>query len=113
MQSAMSSGGEMLALMRNLRQQGRFAAERDPEGNLSGIRVTRINQGSALSDLGVRVGDRISAVNGVPLAGQNAGIGVMASLVAGNDAVLTVEDESGRGREVVIPSAVLDSLRPQ
>ncbi len=104
-----NSGAEMLGVMRSMSSLGRFAADRDDEGRLNGIRVTRINDGSPLGDLGVQVGDRVAAINGIPLGGDTPGLGAIATLADGSDPVLTIEDASGRQREIVLPRSVLDA----
>ena len=110
LQAGASSNAEMLGLMRTMSQLGRFALERDVEGNLSGIRITRFAEDSPLGELGIEIGDRVAAINGIPLMGQEAGLGAMASLAAGGDPVLTVQDASGRSREVVLPRGLLEGL---
>jgi type II secretory pathway component PulC len=108
LQVGASSNAEMLGLMRTMSQLGRFALERDVEGNLSGIRITRFAEDSPLAELGIEIGDRVSAINGIPLMGEGAGLGAMASLSSSGDPVLTVQDASGRSREVVLPRSILE-----
>jgi len=109
-QGQLGSNAELLNIMRILSPVGRFAADRAEDGSINGIRVTRIYENSPLGDLGVAVGDRMLAINGIPLGGEAAGLGALASLADGSDPILTIEDSTGVQREIVVPRGLTRGL---
>ena len=113
MAQASGQDAAMVAVFRQLGSQLVGNVERDANGRLSGFRVQRVNEGSALQDLGLQPGDSIRGINGQSLAAEGAAVQLFASFSGGADARLTVQDASGQSRELVVPRTVLQRLMLQ
>ena len=74
-----------------------------------GVRVTDIVSGSSAAAAGVRVGDRITAVDGVPTPDTAALVVAVRRRAAGQRVVVTVVRD-GRSRRL---GAVLDRAEPE
>jgi general secretion pathway protein C len=112
---AQASGPDaaMTAVFRQLGSQMVGSVERDANGRLAGFRVQRINEGSALQDVGLQPGDSIRGINGQSLSAEGAAVQLFASFSGGADARLTVQDQNGQSRELVLPRATLQRLMLQ
>ncbi len=60
------------------------------DGQIVGLTVTRLAEGTLLSDAGLRLGDVITAVNGTPIDGMAALIGLWPRLQSATDLQATV-----------------------
>jgi type II secretory pathway component PulC len=78
-------------------------------GQLEAYRVGRVDPASGLGAL-LQEGDRVRAIDGIPLQQPGLNLRLQALLQQSSELRLTVEDASGRGREVPVPREAIDRV---
>ncbi len=102
-----SAPASVLGLLDRLLPGG--SPETAANGQLEAYRIVRVDPASGLSAL-LQEGDRVRAIDGIPLQQQGMDFRVQMLLRQGSELRLMVEDASGRGREVPIPRESLDRV---
>jgi hypothetical protein len=92
-------------IMRDFNRQARLTPSLTPDGEVDGLRVTRVTRGSDLAAAGLLAGDRIQSINGYGVAAISGNPGLLLAIPPGTSITAEVVGVDGAIRTVVLPSA--------
>jgi type II secretory pathway component PulC len=92
-------------IMRDFNRQARLTPSLTPDGEVDGLRVTRVTRGSDLAAAGLLAGDRIQSINGYPVSAISGNPGLLLAIPPGTSISTEVVGVDGTIRTVVLPSS--------
>jgi type II secretory pathway component PulC len=95
--------GALQHIMRDFNRQARLTPSLTPEGEVDGLRVTRVTRGSDLAAAGLLAGDRIQSINGYGVGAISGNPGLLLAIPPGGNITAEVVGVDGNVRTVVLP----------
>jgi len=92
-------------IMRDFNRQARLTPSLTPDGEVDGLRVTRVTRGSDLAAAGLLAGDRIQSINGYGVSAISGNPGLILAIPPGTSITAEVVGVDGNIRTVVLPQA--------